>query len=963
VRPSQLSLLVNRRSRRQNRQQQSFSHRLGQLGLSCGAIVGLLLAVALFAAGAAYASLTYDLPSISQLPILLDRDKGLLLQPTLFYDRSGQHLLYQLENPGIPRHFLALNPDAPEHFSPLFVQITIASMQPSFWSSPGFDWTDLSSNQPSTLAERLVDELLLNTEAPGLRHALRMHLLAAQLVASYGRSQVLEWYLNSTYYGHLAYGADSAARLYFGKPASQLNLAESVLLAVTSQAPALNPLDAPAAAREREQAALAQLLAHGSIDQTEYQQARADTIHFSQAPQTGSSPATAFIHLLSNQLSEQFGQARLEQGGLRVITTLDYDLQNQLVCAANTQILRLIGNSSGGSKNGGQSCETARLLPTLPPTSTPLPADLQISGLVLDPQNGQVLAFLGDDDKNGESPVLNGHQPGSLLTPFIALAGFARGMGPASLVWDIPASGTSELSTPANPDGKYHGPQRLRMALANDYLSPFSQILNEVGPFNVWHLAEPLGLTGLTSNNNLQDLLYTGGSVNILQIAQAYSTFANLGTQTGQTVDTTGDLHSSLFLKLDDMSGRTLLDEEQPQTRSILSPQLAYLVHNILSDESARWPSLGFPNPLEIGRPAGAKTGQVETGQEVWAVGYTPQRLSAIWLGFPTTNGDSSIQLDPKTAAGVWHAVMQYANQNLPAGDWTTPAGIDTVTVCDPSGLLPTTDCPTTVSEVFLDGNDPTTPDSLYKVFQVNRETDRLATVFTPPELVEDHTFMVIPPEAQDWAKSAGIAMAPTDYDAIQPPLPSPYVQISSPASFGYVHGKIEITGTASGSGFSSYRLQAGQGLNPSDWLQIGSSSSNPVENGLLAVWDTQGLEGLYAVRLLVVQKDQTIQSATIQVTVDNTPPTAQINYPEPNQQFQTSTDAQITFQADANDAVGVAKLEWYLDGEKIGQNEQAPYNLTWQSVAGHHSLLVKAYDLAGNMTESSSVTFTVANP
>jgi membrane peptidoglycan carboxypeptidase len=960
VRPSQLFLLVNQRSRRKNRQQQSFSHRLGQLGLSCSAVLGLMLVAALFTAGAAYANLTYDLPSISQLPVLLDRDKGLLLQPTLFYDRTGQHLLYRLENPGISRQFLGLNPDLPDHFSPLFVQITISMIEPSFWSSSGVNWTNLDSNQPATLAERVVDELLLDTEAPSLRRALRMHLLAAQLVTDYGRSQVLEWYLNSAYYGHLAYGADSAARLYFGKPASQLNLAESVMLVVTSQAPALNPLDAPAAAIEREQAELSQLLAAGSIDKIEYQQARSVNFRFNQAPQAGSSPAAAFLHLVSNQLSDQFGQARLEQGGLRVITTLDFDLQNQLICTANTQILRLTGNSSSSSKTAGQSCTTARLLPTLPPSTNPLPANLQISGLVLDPQSGQVLALLGDESKNGESPVLNGHQPGSLLTPFIALAGFARGMGPASLVWDIPATATTELSIPQDPDGKYHGPQRLRIALANDYLTPFSQILNEVGPFNVWHLAEPLGLTGLTTNNNLQNLLYSGGVVNILQVAQAYSTFANLGTQAGQPVDSNDDLHPSLVLKLEDVSGRTLLNEESPQTQSILSPQLAYLIHNILSDESARWPSLGFPNPLEIGRPAGAKLGQVENGQEVWAVGYTPQRLAAIWLGLPAANTVSSIQIDPKTAAGVWHAVMQYANQDLPAADWTSPAGIDTVNVCDPSGLLPTTDCPTTVSEIFINGNDPTTPDSLYKVFQVNRETGRLATVFTPLELVEDRTFMVVPPEAQDWARSTGLALAPTDYDAIQPPLPSPDVQITSPALFGYVHGKINIQGSASGSGFTSYRLQVGQGLNPADWVQIGSSSIQPVENSLLASWDTQGLEGLYAMRLLVVQKDQQIKSATIQVTVDNTSPVTRISYPAPNQQFQSITDTQITFQADASDAIGVAKLEWYLDGEKIGQNEQAPYDLTWQSVSGQHSLLVKAYDLAGNLTESSSVPFSV---
>jgi len=956
VQPQKIVQLVNRRQQRQTHRQKSASHRFERSALGCGALISLGLVLAAIAIGVLYASLTSSLPSLSTLPVLLDARTGQLLQPTRLYDRSGKNLLYALENPGITRHYLPLDPNLAEHLSPQLAHATIALLDPSFWKNPGFTWSSLLDPEPITLAERLVDDLLLSREPQGWQHSLRMRLLAAQLVAHYGRSQVLEWYLNSAYFGHLAYGADSAARLYLGLPATQLDFAQSAVLLAALEAPALNPLDAPAAARERQQDMLGRMLGSGVITSQDYVALKDEPVEFAPAPSAPGQPAQAFSSLVISQLIESFGRSRVERGGLQVITTLDYDLQLQVTCALRSQLNRLEGHTRPIQLPDGSACEAERLLPTQPPSDPPLPASLMGSAIVVDPQNGQILAMLGDATLKKETSVLTAHEPGSLFTPFVAVAAFARGFGPASLVWDLPASLPDVLSGRQNPDGKFHGPQRLRLAIANDYLVPVSEILTQIGAVNVWRFNEPLGLTRLAGSRNPSDLLFAGGEMTLPELAEAYSAFPNLGSQSGQRSGADNLIQPGAVLVVKDLDGRQLYDGSQSETQAVLSQQLAYLVHNILSDETARWPSLGYPNAMEIGIPSGGKVGQVDGNQQVWTVGYTRQRLAIAWLGLPA-GSPPEIQLDPKMAAGIWHAVIQYANRDLPSTSWSMPPGVSGLAVCDPSGQLPTQDCPTVVNEVFLNGNEPTALDSLYRVYQVNRETGLLATVFTPLEMVDERTYLVFPPEYKQWANALGQPQPPVDYDAILPPAPLPGAEITSPTLFAYLHGKVNLQGSAGGEGFVSYHIQFGQGLNPRTWQQIGPEVIQAVANANLATWDTSGLEdGLYALRLVVVRQNQHIDTAILQVTVDNTPPVVKLTYPSPDQKFAYPGERLITLLADIQETVGLQTVEWYSDGQKIGETPQAPFSLPWTAGIGEHSLVVKATDLAGNVGESKPV-------
>ena len=786
----------------------------------------------------------------------------------------------------------------------------------------------------------------------------------------YGRDQVLEWVLNSAYFGRLAYGADAAAQTYLGKPASHLDLAEAALLIALIQTPALNPLDAPDAAREREIATLDLALGRGTITAVEYQAARAKKLVFpSQAKTAQAEPALTFTDQVLAQLAPRLGAQRLERGGLEIWTTLDEDLQRQLACAVDVQVGRLAG---GEEAPAPEDCPAARLLPTLPTGQNLLPDTLSASAVILNPASGQVLALVGETNAHGESHALLRHAAGTVLSPFIYLAGFTRGLSPATLVWDIPpaaaspAGEASELgaAVPAglsNLDGAYHGPLRLRSALANDYWAPAEELLRQIGPQNVWSLASSFGIPLPSVQLRASPDDFTAVPLGLVETAQAYAVFANQGTLAGQDL-APGALGASYVLRVSERSsGRTLLDWGRPQSQAVLSPPLAYLVNAVLSDKSARWPALGYPNAFEIGRPAGAHLGRSPDGAEAWAVGYTPQRVTVVWMGAPSADPQAR-PLDPRLASGLWHAASQYALRDLPPSSWTAPPGVSTLEVCDPSGMLPTANCPAVVSEVFLAGNEPTGADTLYRTFQVNRETGRLATVFTPPELVENRVYLVVPPEAEAWARAAGQPLPPQNYDTIQAPPLDPDVHFAAPAMFGVVRGKVEIRGTAGGAGLSFYRIQVGAGLNPQRWLQVGQDSSHVVQDGLLAVWDTQGLSGLYAVRLLVVRQDQKVETATLQVTVDNQAPEIRITYPVSGDHFSSNL-RQITFQARASDDIALARVDWILDGKLLASQVEEPFTYPWQagpSSSGKHTLQAKAIDRAGSETTSSSVEFVI---
>ena len=355
--------------------------------------------------------------------------------------------------------------------------------------------------------------------------------------------------------------------------------------------------------------------------------------------------------------------------------------------------------------------------------------------------------------------------------------------------------------------------------------------------------------------------------LSLLDAAGAFGVFAENGVYFGQQI---GDaIKPVAVLKVEGDDGSVWLDWSVPQAKPVVAPGLAYLVNSSLSDDTARSEELRSADLLDIGRPAAVKLGQTRDGLDAWTIGYSPSRLVTVWAGSHASpalqEGESGIT--PRTSAVLWNALMQIASQDQPPENWTAPADISVMNVCDPSGMLPTVECPNLVSEAFLNGNEPQQADNMFRKYSINRETGLLATVFTLPQLIEDRVYMVVPPEARAWAESAGLAIPPADYDVIQVPRYDENVNISSPEMLSEVSGSIQIEGTAAGEDFASYRVLAGQGLNPQEWILVGEGTA-PVTQGLLATWDTHNLNGLYAVELQVIRSDQRVDTAIIQMTI-----------------------------------------------------------------------------------------------
>lgn len=830
--PSTLPILRARRERRLNQQNKQANRQRGFI-LSIGIIISILLGVVIILGAFAYADITQDLPSTEILPRLFNPPDGLLLQPTRIYDRTGLQLLGTFSQDNSPRRYIPVSDANPQHIPEYLINAVIAVSDPQFnrhsgYSIEGFDNPELHP----TIAQKLVNDFLLYSESPTTKRAIRERILAAQITSQFGRTQIIEWYLNAANFGNHVYGIEAAAQFYFGKPANQLTLAESAILAAVIETPALNPLDAESVALQRGREVLYIMNELRLVSSEATAIALAETPVIQSAPQTMGIPDSAFVNLVLSQLDSQIPRERLERGGITIITTLDYELQKQATCTTEVYASRL-----AGLEESTIDCDSARLLPSLPPATTF--ADSSASAIIIDPNTGQVLALVGETSRGVETPLVSSHQAGSSLDAFVYLTGFTRGLSPASLVWDIP-----DKSNIQNFDNEFHGAMRLRTALLNDYQVPVNTLENQMGLENVVAIANSFGI-------DLND------DVSLLKLAGAYGVFGTQGVYFGQNVN--DEFMPVSVLRVEAVDKTVMLDWTISKSQTVITPAMAYVMTHVLSDDSFE-----RATAFDVNRPAGIKVGQTFDGKDAWVVGYTPYYVVATWTGARNEND----LITPRFPAVLWNALMQTASQSKPADGWSAPLGVSTITVCDPSGMLPTRECPNLVSEIFLSGSEPTQADNLYREFSINRETGLLATVFTPPELIDNRIYLVYPDDAREWAQSAGIDIPPTSYDAIQLPPVNPNVNITFPALFADISGVVQIIGTASGENFISYRVQVGKGLNPQEWIQLGGDSLTSVEANILAEWDTTGLSGLYSVQLIVVRNQQVVESSVIQVTI-----------------------------------------------------------------------------------------------
>ncbi len=827
------------RRRRQNQPAQRHRRTWRRWGWGVSTLMALLVALGIPPLGVFYARLTASLPPPEALETWVAFPQGRLYRPTVITDRHGQPLGTLQATGGL---FVALD-DLPAPVPPIFQAVLARA--------------DGQSDPGQAVAERLVRLWLLPKAGKSGVDALQVALLTRQIRQRYGDHRLLTWYLNTVPLGNETYGLDAAARFYFGHGAQNLTLAETVTLAAVALAPDLNPFASPDLIRDQRNRWAIRLTEDGILTPEQAQDVAAQPLPT--PPATPPPPLPWPAHLALDEAVAALHWPAPSRG-LTLHTTVEADLQQQAACLTQAVI----------QAQASADCPAAQRLPATA-LEEPLPKGSTAEALVLATASGQILAYAGYPENQDPGT----YPPGTALAPWVYLTALSRGLSPGSLIWDIPSRLPPGVEA-TNPDGRFHGPITLRAALANGYTVPTVTLLYQLGPETVWQTARRVGLETLPPSAGDQAypwLLGQKGDLTLLDLAYALTPLATLGVLPGQAPSDQGALRPAALMSAQTIHGTPLLQWETPRQQVVLSQGLAYLITHILSDAPARWPAYGHPNPLEIGRPVAAYVGLAREGQVAWVLGYTPSRIVAVVVQTPHGHARP-------TALALWHALAQYALQDLPPENWLMPPEVTTVPVCSPSGLLPTADCPNVVNEVFLMGNEPTTPDNLYRRLAVNRETGRLATIFTPPELVEERVYLQFPPDARAWAETAGLDLPPQEYDLIVPPAPAPEAQLVAPVAFGYVGPRVTLKGTAAGNRFAAYRVQVGPGINPQTWVTV-AQGDQPITHGTLGVWETTDLaEGLYTVQLQVTTTDRRILTHTIQVTVDHTPPRLMVTYP-----------------------------------------------------------------------------------
>jgi membrane peptidoglycan carboxypeptidase len=957
---------VKSRHHRRVKNQQSLGVKLGMVA---SLIFSLVIVAIILASANIVTNLKRDLPAASEVPSLLNPPNGRLLQPTRIYDRSHQQVIAILESPAAAvKRYIYVSPNGQpgiDQAPAYLVNALILEFQPGFHHSPGFSMTGILEGTHATLAQLLASNLLLEDEAPSVRRNLRERILAAQLTADYGRNQVLEWYLNTARFSEQVYGADAAAWVYFGKPAAQLTLAEAAMLIAMADRPFLDPFANAQSLKQQQELIIQKILVKGQITGIEAQQALKEELHLS-APGETQSISPAFSSLILAQLGEEIPLERLYRGGYEITSSLDANLQGQAECASRIQIERLQGKSEAINEPDGSSCQAGSFLQHLESTGDLKTEDVNVEIVVLDPVNGQILAFVGGDRASTAPAYPDRHPAGKILSPLMYLTAFSHGMSPATLLWDLPEQGKESepvvLAYSQEQDVVYHGPVSLREAFANDYSGAGAQVEQQVGVEKIWTTERLFGLSPNTDSLPAQASLdeINSQSISILDGIKIYGVLANQGTMSSIGGINTeggvlqGNLEPTSVLKVENPAGQEILDWSTPKKIPVVSPQLAYMVSNVLSDEKSRLEGNEY---LANSRPAAIKTSHTSDGTNNWVMGYTPSKALGVWVGDSDDQGEKLAEDIP---AGIWHAVMEYAIQNTPVENFIIPAGINTVKVCQPSGLLPTSLCPVIVSEIFLEGTEPTETDHLFQEFLVDQESGLLATIFTPVSLVEKRVYMDIPEDAEAWARQAGVEIAPKQYDSVPATLSANEdLSISSLEMFDHVSGQVVLTGTAAGPDFSYYRIQVGHGLNPQEWLQIGEAADTPVYSGTLGTWDTSNLDGVYTIQLMVVRQDRRVEQSIVPVTVDNIAPELVITSPEDGERLSVGAANRILLSASADDNQSLEKVDFYLDDILVGSVTEFPYALLWDGRIGVHHLRLEAYDRAGNHS-SASLTFVV---
>lgn len=670
----------------------------------------LTLLLATLAAGVVTYNLVINLPNPQ---IIIDRS---VIESTKIFDRTGKVLLYEIH--GEEKRTVTPLKEIPEQIK----YATLAAEDINFYKHIGLDWRGILraflinlargniSQGGSTITQQLVKNSILTGERTFTRK-IKEALLALTLERKYSKDEILEWYLNQIPYGANAYGINAAAQTYFAKPLNELTLGEVALLGALPKAPTYY---SPYGSRKEElfkrrDWILERMAEAGFIKQEEAMQAKKEKLNF--APPRASIRAPHFVMYIKEYLINKYGEDFVEQGGLNVLTTLDWNLQEEA-----EKIVK------EGAENNEKLVRAANA-----------------SLVALNPKNGEILAMVGSKDYWSSPLPKNCHpgldcrfdphvnvttrtrQPGSAFKPFVYATAFKKGYTPETVLFDSPTEfnpncdfagapgplikNPKDCYYPQNYDGKFRGPVSLRQALAQSLNVPSVKLLYLAGIQDSIKTAQNLGITTLTQPDRYGLSLVLGGAeVSLLEMVSAFGAFAQEGI-----------IHSKTgILRIENSKG-VVLEEKKESSLPVLDTEVARTINNLLSDNDARVPIFSPRSSLYFSdREIAAKTGTTQEFRDAWVIGYSPSLVAGVWVGNNNNEPMDQAALSIMVAGPIWHRFLEFALKNTPPEEFNKPS-VQAVEKPVLRGLY-----------------------RLGQILKIDKISKKLATPDTPPELIEE---------------------------------------------------------------------------------------------------------------------------------------------------------------------------------------------------------------------------------
>ncbi len=645
------------------------------------------------------------------------------IQSTKIYDSTGKVLLYDIYGEE-KREIVSF-----DKISDNLKHAVLSAEDSRFYQHGGIDMEGIfrailidlklqsKSQGGSTITQQLIRSVYL-TNQKSIARKIREIVLSIELEGKYSKDQIFDWYLNEIPFGENAYGSEAASQTYFNKPASDLSLAQAATLTALIPAPSFYSPYGPNKAElfKRKNIILEKMQKLGYITDKQLQDAKNEKITFSES--TSPIKAPDFVMYVKKYLDNKYGEDYLREKGLRVYTTLNYDIQQyaeQVIKDADAH------NKSKGANN--------------------------VAMVVLNPKTGGILALIGSKDYFSKSypdgcdekgpgnclfdpkydvATMGTRQPGSSFKPFVYATAFKKGYTADTILWDVKTefnpncdpNGDATVDqngnncyNPQDADGKYRGPVTVRTALDFSLNIPSVKLLYLSGIKDVLKTTKDFGITTLTDTSNYGlSLVLGGGDVNLLEMTSAYGVFATEGNY----------IPPVSILKITDSDGN-ILEQNNEQPTKVLDTQIARQINNILSDNNARAGLFGANSPLYLpGYQVAAKTGTTQNMVDGWTMGYIPSAVVGVWTG----NNDSSPTHDEGIgiASPMWNKVMQKLVTTNSVENFTAP---DPITNKSPVllGQLPKDDTHTIL--YYVDKNNPTgsqpqdpTTDSQYFMWQ-----------------------------------------------------------------------------------------------------------------------------------------------------------------------------------------------------------------------------------------------------